>query len=317
MAELDWTQAPVYLAPGGGRVIGYSDDPLYSTAGAAPKSDRYAPVPAYALQTPSFVAAGGGRVTGYADDPMYSSYGDVSSAKTNRGGNPILEQQQANAVAQALSLGRANGRAAGGGVAEALLAMSAPNQPRGSIVPGKSQDRIAAGYWAGEGGAWGGGKPAPSQALAAIEAVSPSSAVGLPRRRPNIEANPGTLVATRAPDTGGYGIPLSGGMNRGIAGRAGLGGIPGLSMAQAGGIGAQNRVLAGNLRAPVPITVRGGNRTQQALAQVAQAAQPTPATPAPVQPTVQATQWQQDRFQTTEGAGLPSSMGSTRWTTGY
>jgi hypothetical protein len=66
-------------------------------------------------------------------------------------------------------------------------------------------------------------------------------------------------------------------------------------------------------RSAVPITVRGGNKTQQALAQVAQATAPRVAP----QPTVAATQFQQDRFQTTEGAQLPSSMGSTRWTTGY
>lgn len=257
-----------------------------------------------------------GRVTaeGLAVRPVQTygvdSYGSPIIPNTN----PIAQQVQANAVAQALSLGRANGKAAGGGVAAAL---AGSNQPAGSIVD-KSQARLAQGPQGWDPAYGYAPMPKPSSALGAIEQVALANPdVGLPRRRPNIEANPGTLVPTRGPDTGNFGIPMSGGMNRGIAGRAGLGGIPGLSMAQSGGIQAQNRVLANQLRSnPIPITVRGGNKTQQALAQVAQAAQPA-AAPAPVQPTVQATQWQQDRFQTTEGAGLPSSMGSTRWTTGY
>jgi hypothetical protein len=139
---------------------------------------------------------------------------------------------------------------------------------------GKDAQRLAQNAYDFDPAAFGYNSQRPSNnpAVQVAEALAQSSTTPLPRRRPNIEANPGTLVATRKPDTGNYGIPISGGMNRGIAGRAGLGGIPGLSMAQAGGIQAQNRVLAGNLRAaPVPITVRGGNKTQQALAQVASA----------------------------------------------
>jgi hypothetical protein len=292
MANLPyWEQTPTILTPGGGIVTGYADDPIYSRADVAPKTDRN--VPSVQL-APSFVAPGGGLVTGYSDDPIYSQ-AEVA-ARTNRGGNPIQQQLQANAVAQALSLGRANGRSTGGGVAEALLAMTEPNQPNGSVVLGKSQDRIGAGYWAGEGGAWGSTAPRPSSAVAAIDAVAAPS-VALPRPRPNV--SPGTV---RVADTGNFGVPMSGGMNRNLAGRTAMGAIPGLM---------QRPQLAA--RQPIPITVRGGNKTQQALAQVAQATAPRVAP----QPTVAATQFQQDRFQTTEGSQLPSSMGSSRWQSGY
>lgn len=218
----------------------------------------------------------------------------VTTVPIDNYGNPILAQQKANAVAQALSLGRANGKGTGGGVAAALAGV---HQPAGSVLTGKDPSRLASGPVGWDPTYGYAPMPKPSSALAAIETVAPAPTVGLPRRRPNIEANPGTLVPTRASDGGVFGVPVSGGMNRNIAGRTAMSGVPGIPQ-----------------RAPVPITVRGGNKTQQALAQVAQASAPAPA---PVQPTVQATQWQQDRFQTTEGAGLPSSMGSSRWTTGY
>lgn len=56
----------------------------------------------------------------------------------------------------------------------------------------------------------------------------------------------------------------------------------------------------GSGRAPVAITVTGGN--------------PAPASPGATYAT---TPFQEDRFQTTTGAGMPSSMNNSRWTTGY
>ena len=56
----------------------------------------------------------------------------------------------------------------------------------------------------------------------------------------------------------------------------------------------------GSGRAPVAITVTGGN--------------PAPAAPGPTYTT---TPFQEDRFQTTTGAGMPASMNNSRWTTGY
>lgn len=258
---------------------------------------------------PQVVMPNAGRVTaeGLTVRPVQTygvdSYGSPIIPNTN----PIAQQVQANAVAQALSLGRANGKAAGGGVAAAL---AGSNQPAGSIVD-KSQARLAQGPQGWDPAYGYAPMPKPSSALGAIEQVAlANTEVGMPRRRPNIEANPGTLVPTRpqtvfSPQGAGTGV-FGAAMSPGMAQR--LNTDPRYAAQRGGPAPSQNAI---------PITVRGGNRTQQALAQVAQASQPAAPAPAPVQPTVQATQWQQDRFQTTEGAGLPSSMGSSRWTTGY
>src|SRR6478609_2431219 len=109
----DWREAPSIVTPAGGVVTGYSDDPLYSYAGATPKTDRA--ISPYLL-APSISTPGGGKVTGYAGDPFYSQAG-ATAPKTNRDGtgNPLLSQSRANPVAQALYMGGDNGRATGGG----------------------------------------------------------------------------------------------------------------------------------------------------------------------------------------------------------
>jgi hypothetical protein len=206
--------------------------------------------------SPPSVPAGVSRVTGEGlnvySRPTYS---------VDNYGNPILEQQKANAVAQALGVG-GGGRGIAGARGDVAAALSGIPTANGTLVAGKSQDRLtpnAFGY--GENGMTGWTPQTTANPTTALAAIDAAAGVGLPRRRPNIEANPGTLVPIQQPDTGLLGVKMSPGMNRNIAARAALGGIPGV----------MQRAPVG--RQPVNnITVRGGNKTQQALAQVAASA---------------------------------------------
>lgn len=81
MAEW-WQQAPTYLAPGGGRVTGYQDDPSISGYTPALKTDRYSPPTSFYDQAPTIVTPAGGRVTAYQDDPSISGY--TPGPKTDR-----------------------------------------------------------------------------------------------------------------------------------------------------------------------------------------------------------------------------------------
>lgn len=182
-------------------------------------------------------------------------------------GNPILQQQKQDAVARALSIGGGGSGSLGAraDVAAALDARFGTGPSGNRLTPmasgyGASGPTLMSGWGGVPFGYSGSGKP--SSALGAIDAVT-ASAVPLPRARPNIEANPGVNIPIRGTDTGLLGIPMSAGMNRNLAARAAVSGIPGL--VQRAPMGSQ----------PANITVRGGNRTQQALAQVA-ASQPAP-----------------------------------------
>jgi len=156
-----------------------------------------------------------------------------------------------------------------------------PNQPSGSIVADKSQERLGDNSYAFFG------EPK-SPALDAIDTVAATSIVPLPRKRPNIEANPGTRL-----DTGLMGVPMSQGMSERLAGGEAMGMVPGVSI----------------VRNP---------RVFQALAAQQQAA-PAPAAPASpaVLPSYATTEFQQNAFQTTPGAQMPGSMNNERWRTGY
>lgn len=171
----------------------------------------------------------------------------VQTYAVDNSGNPILNQQNSNAVAQALaSTGRANGRASGGGVAEALAGMGAANQPSGTIVAGKNQDRLTPNQFGfGENGPAGG--VVPNDALAAIEALAPRFDPINPLGGPtwlqfddyinNTDAfgprgKPKTMLA-EVEDVGQFGIPMSPGMKRNIATKATVTGVPGVGAAAA------------------------------------------------------------------------------------
>jgi hypothetical protein len=120
---------------------------------------------------------------------------------------------------------------------------SAPGQPSGSIVVGKDNSRLGNNEYKFAFGP----EPQPNEAVAAIDGIT----VPLPRKRPNIEANPGTNIPIRTPDGGMFGVQMSPGMARNLAGRAGVTGLP--------GIGAVPRVV---IAAPPP----ANPRVAQALA---------------------------------------------------
>jgi hypothetical protein len=90
-----------------------------------------------------------------------------------------------------------------------------PNQPSGSIVADKSQERLGDNSYAFFG------EPK-SPALGAIDNVT---TVAMPRKRPNIEANPGMRL-----DTGLMGVPMSQGMSERLAGGEAMGMVPGVSI---------------------------------------------------------------------------------------
>jgi hypothetical protein len=76
-------------------------------------------------------------------------------------------------------------------------------------------------------------------------------------------------------------------------------------------------VVSPKLPARRPDTVRSPSVPQKRPS-YSPVSSPSPAAaPTPAAPAYQTTQFQQDRFQTTEGATMPSSMNNSRWTTGY
>jgi hypothetical protein len=267
--------APPDRLPGGGLV------PSINYAPQANAADVYGGI----------IAPSAGRVTaeGLAVRP-------VQTVPIDSSGNPILNQIKANAVAQALvgAGGFGSGNAKANPVATALAAVnevgggSAIPGWNGQFNPNKRQDRMTQNAWMDPGGV-----PVQTAAVTPPRAQYGNYTASL---RPAAQNVPVTYQA--GGDRGLFGAQMSPGM------ASILNTDPRYAAQRSGAVPA---------RSAVPITVRGGNKTQQALAQVAQATAPRVAP----QPTVAATQFQQDRFQTTEGAQLPSSMGSSRWTTGY
>lgn len=187
--------------------------------------------------------------------------------------------------------------------------------PSGSVMNGKDQSQLA--Y--GQPLTLGGGQPA----LAAIDNIAPLSdptagakpsynklvPAGMPvnsRSRDSLAyAQAGrNAVANMPPITAGatgmFGIPMSPGMNRSLAGQQVANLIPGVS-------GAMRRPLQ-SVQSPV---------VQQGI----QAAQQLAAKPAITEVggggAYTTTSSQQNNFQTTPGALMPASTNNSRWTTGY
>lgn len=104
MVEPYWKQAPTFVAPGGGRVTGYADDPIYSQATVDDKQPRYG-----------------------------------SEAASRQG---VASQMENDALAQLLiqASGRANGRADGGG--STRLFESMPNAIPGPSPVQKSSNQL-------------------------------------------------------------------------------------------------------------------------------------------------------------------------------
>lgn len=234
-------------------------------AGSHANTDpSYVPPSGLEVVFPGSVPAGVSRVTGEGlnvySRPTYAvdSYGSPITSNSN----PIAQQQQANAVAQALSLGRANGKATGGGVAEALaLAAASDSGPKGNrLTPN------AFGY--GENGMTGWSPE--NTALSAIKSATGAGRFGFTGSDPFTSytrdyvatARPAALRAPTvfSPESAGTGV-LGQRMSPGMA--TVLNTDPRYAAQRNGTLGSR----------PVNnVTVRGGNRTQQALAQVAAAA---------------------------------------------
>lgn len=160
--------------------------------------------------------------------------------------------------------------------------------PSGSVMNGKDQSQLA--Y--GQPLTLAGSNPA-------VAAIDTATSVPMPRKRPNIEAMPGTRIEP-AGATGMFGIPMSPGMNRSLAGQQVANLIPGVS-------GAMRRPLQ-SVQSPV---------VQQGI----QAAQQLASRPAITEVggggAYTTTSSQQNNFQTTPGALMPASTNNSRWTTGY
>jgi len=193
-------------------------------------------------------------------------------------GVPITATQQGNvATRQALTRQQSDAfRETMGAKAKPLVS---PTEPAGAFMVGKDNSRLGDTRYS-----FVPGEPQ-NPALGAIDNVT---TVAMPRKRPNIEANPGMRL-----DTGLMGVPMSQGMSERLAGGEAMGMVPGVSI----------------VRNP---------RVFQALAAQQQAA-PAPAAPAApaVLPTYATTEFQQNAFQTTPGAQMPGSMNNERWRTGY
>ena len=225
----------------------------------------------------------------------------VKTVAVDEYGSPILTAQPGASpfkAAETAIEARGGGSGTAGAQARIIAALTAANAADGSIRLGKDQSRMTPNQFGyGENGVSG------NEAVRVAEALAANSSVPLPRKRPNIEAIPGTRVTVADDGMGIFGIPMSNGMTRNLAGKTAMSVVPFVSSANAANMNMQNRVLANQLRA---------NPTQQALAQVAQAA-----APAPVQPSYTTTPFQENAFQTTTGAQMPGSMNNSRWTTGY
>jgi hypothetical protein len=120
-------------------------------------------------------------------------------------------------------------------------------QPNGSILSGKDQARLGANEY---DFAYGEKSPI----VAALSAIDEAT-VGMPRRRPNIEDNPGTIIPIRAPDTGRYGVKMSPGMSRVLGGQAGMAGVPGLGAMRSAVMRAPMMVAAPPQQARRPVMV--------------------------------------------------------------
>jgi hypothetical protein len=252
-------------------------------------SVNYAPQ-ANAADVYGGIIAPSGRVTaeGLAVRP-------VQTVPIDSSGNPILNQVKANAVAQALvgAGGNQGGSLRANPVATALAAVnevgggSAIPGWNGQFNPNKRQDRMTQNAWMDPGGV-------PVQ-TAAVTPPKVQYGNYIAQLRPAAQrAN----VTYEAGMQDGFGVPMSSGM---------------ASILNTDPRYAAQRTR--NLSAPVGITVRGGNKTQQALAQVA-ASQPQAAPRVAPNPGYITTPYEQSWAQTTENALMPSAGGERR-RTGY
>jgi hypothetical protein len=269
------SMAPPDRLPGGGLV------PSVNYAPQANAADVY----------DGIIAPSAGRVTaeGLAVRP-------VQTVPIDSSGNPILNQVKANAVAQALvgAGGNQGGSLRANPVATALAAVnevgggSAIPGWNGQFNPNKRQDRLTQNAWMDPGGV-------PVQ----------TAAVTPPR------AQYGNYTASLRPAAQNVPVTYQAGGDRGLFGAQ-------MSPGMASILNTDPRYAAQrtrNLSAPVGITVRGGNKTQQALAQVA-ASQPQAAPRAAPNPGYVTTPYEQSWAQTTENALMPSAGGERR-RTGY
>lgn len=95
--------------------------------------------------------------------------------------------------------------------------------------------------------------------------------VSMPRRRPNIEANPGTVVPTWGADTGRFGVKMSPGMTRNRAGVAGTSGLPGIGSVR-------SAIMRAPTFTPAPVMV-AAQRNPEVVAMLQQQAGPAAYTP--------------------------------------
>jgi hypothetical protein len=204
-------------------------DTAFRFSSSQPKSSAKVADSSYWLpaeqQTPTYNAPGGGRVTAYQDDPLFGQA--TPAPKTNRGGKPstvavdpfsgkpIQATSSGNtAVRQAMTRQQADGfRETMGARAMPLVAA---NEPSGAFMIGKDGSRLTDNAYAFIPG------EQQNPALGAIDGVT---TVAMPRKRPNIEANPGMRL-----DTGLMGVPMSQGMSERLAGGEAMGMVPGVSI---------------------------------------------------------------------------------------
>jgi hypothetical protein len=269
--------APPDRLPGGGLV------PSVNYAPQASAADVYGGI----------IAPSAGRVTaeGLAVRP-------VQTVPIDSSGNPILNQVKANAVAQALvgAGGNQGGSLRANPVATALAAVnevgggSAIPGWNGQFNPNKRQDRLTQNAWMDPGGV-----PVQTAAVTPPRAQYGNYTASL---RPAAQNVPVTYQA--GGDRGLFGAQMSPGM------ASILNTDPRYAAQRSGAVPA---------RSAVPITVRGGNKTQQALAQVA-ASQPQAAPRVAPNPGYVTTPYEQSWAQTTENALMPSAGGERR-RTGY
>lgn len=145
---------------------------------------------------------------------------------------------------------------------------SSATQPSGSFVVGKDNSRLGDNEYSFAFGQ----QPEPNPAVAAIDGIT--TTVPLPRRRPDIEGAPGTMVPTRVADTGAFGVPMSPGMSRNLAARGAMSAVPGLGGVMNSAFVQGNPQVAAALAAQ-PAAPRIGTSPGQGLAMTVDTNTPT------------------------------------------
>lgn len=274
-------------------------------------------------QSPSFIAPGGGRVTGYQDDPLFAQA--TPSPKVNRlrpviPTMPVAPNQPSGSIASAKSQARLpgdprpyNGLAYGydaqpgmqGNSAAAAINATVPTLPRGMELHSRSRDSLAYAQAGKDAIAnmmraqAGGGiidltvsNPSERGAQGIADSQGAPVRVGSKVYYPAGKAP----AATRQSAPQSQGQATSGGWFSSLFGGGG----------NSGGGGLLRNMLQNTVNG---MAGRAGASMVPGASVAVQAAQPGP--------TYATTEFQQNAFQTTPGAQMPSSMNNSRWTTGY